>query len=129
MGRLKKKIGEEYQTIHGERGLEIFNFGITWTRSHKDGNIQRSLLDHALINKQNGINDYYKSLVDFSDHSMICMDLNIKVHKQRAHTITSRDFRKVRNNPKLLLTELAAIKWESLSEMSGIDEMEKFWTS
>ena len=124
-----KKVAEEYQTIIGECGLEVFNFGVTWNRTHKDGNILKSSLDHALTNKPNGINDYYKTLVDFSDHSMISVDLKIKVPKQKAHKITSRDLRKVRNNPKLLQTKLAGIKWESLSEMSDIDEMENFWTS
>ena len=74
-----KKVAEEYQTIIGECGLEVFIFGITWNRTHKDGNILNSSLDHALTNKPYGINDHYKTFVDFSDHSMISVDLNIKI--------------------------------------------------
>ena len=94
-----KKVAEEYQSLLGECGLELINFGITWSRSHKNGNVLRSSIDHALTNKPNFINDYFKIAIDYSDHSMIGVDLSIKVHKSQNNTITSRDLRKIRNNP------------------------------
>ena len=33
----------------GEYGLEILNFGNTWYRSHKDGTVLKSAVDHKYL--------------------------------------------------------------------------------
>merc|ERR1712025_28895 len=81
-----KKVAEEYQSLIGELGLEIFNFGITWSRNHKNGNVLKSSLDHALTNKPKFINDFYKVDIDYSDHSMVCVDLKFVVPKIHINT-------------------------------------------
>ena len=124
----QKKIAEEYLSMVGECGLEIINFGITWSRTHQDGNMLNSALDHALINKPTSVNDHYRIDIDYSDHSMICMDLNIEVPKLDNKIINSRDYRRIRANPKILLMELANIKWELMKDMENVDQMETFWT-
>ena len=96
-----KKVAEEYQSLLGECGLKLIKFGITWSRFHKNGNFLRSSIDHALTNKPKYVNDYSKIAIDYSDHSMISVDLNIKVPKLQNNTITSRDLRKIRSNPQL----------------------------
>ena len=44
----QKKQAEKYQSLVGECGLEIINFGMTWNRNHKNGNVLSSAIDHAL---------------------------------------------------------------------------------
>ena len=112
----------------GECGLEIINFGTTWSRTHQDGNMLKSALDHVLINKPTSVNDHYKLDIDYSDHCMICIDLNIEIPKLDNKIITSRDYRKIRANPKILLMKLANIKWELMKDMENVDQMETFWT-
>lgn len=91
-----KKVAEEYQLLIGKCGLELLNFGITWRR-----NIHASsALDHAFTNKPISIHSYNKVLIDYSDHSLVCVDLNFEVPKLQNITITTRDFRKIRSNPK-----------------------------
>ena len=46
-----KKIAEEHLSMIGECGLEILNFGITWSRTHNDGTIKKSSIDQAITNK------------------------------------------------------------------------------
>ena len=123
-----KKLSEEYQSLIGDNGLEVINFGITWKRHHKDGKNLSSAIDHALTNKLVAINDYHKTFLDYSDHEMISVDMNIKTDKLQGNNITSRDLRKLQSNPDYFLKELAKIKWESFSHMDDIDSMEKFWT-
>ena len=77
-----KKLAEEYQLIIGECGLEILNFGITWNRICKDG-VVKSAVDQAFTNKPYSIHNYFKTLIDYSDHDMICVDLNMKVSKSK----------------------------------------------
>lgn len=76
------------------------------------------------------INDYRKTFIDYSDHNMISVDLNIKIPKlQEKIIITSRDFRKLRRNPEFFLKELANVKWEVFRDMEDVDAMEEFWTN
>ena len=46
-----KKLAEEHQSMIGECGLELLNFGITWSRTHSDGNTIMSAIDQAFTNK------------------------------------------------------------------------------
>ena len=59
---------------------------------------------------------------------MICVDLNLRLPKLAKNTVTSRDYRRIRNNPNFFLKDLAKIKWESLKDMEDVDHMEKFWS-
>ena len=43
--------------------------------------------------------------------------------------ITSRDLRKLRNNPKFFLKHLSDINWSVLANFVDVDEMEDFWTT
>ena len=67
----------------GEYGLEILNFGNTWYRSHKDGTVLKSAVDHALINKTASVKNYFKTAINYSDHDMICVDLNVSIQKPK----------------------------------------------
>ena len=51
----QKKQAERYQSLVGECGLEVINFGITRTGKNKDGNTISSALDHALTNKPRSV--------------------------------------------------------------------------
>ena len=75
-------------------------------------------------NKPKYINDYCKIAIDHSDHSMISVDLSIKVPKLQNNTITSRDLRKIWSSPQSFLSELAMIQWESFKAMEDVDDME-----
>ena len=81
-----KKLADEYQLIVGECGLEILSFGITWNRVCRDA-VVKSAVDQAFTNKSSSIHKYFKFLIDYSDHDMICVDLNMKVSKSKVHTI------------------------------------------
>ena len=111
-----KKLAMEYQLMIGECGLEILDFGYTWSRTYQNGNILKSGVDHALTNKPESINNHCMKLIDYSDHNMICVDLNVRIPKSKENYITARDFRKLRSNPQFILNKLANIKWESLWE-------------
>ena len=52
------KQAEKYQSLIGECGLEIINFGITFN-SKKNANVLSSTLDHAITNKPVAVNDYH----------------------------------------------------------------------
>ena len=95
-----KKIAKEYQMMLGSHSLELINFGTTWRREHKDGKILSSAIDHAITNKLTLIKNYYKIDVNYSDHSLICVDLNLKIPKVQDGATTSRDYRKLRSNPR-----------------------------
>ena len=64
----------------GELGLETINFGITCYRTHKD-NLVKLAVDHAFTNKPKSIHSYYKSPIDYSDHSMICVEMSMNISK------------------------------------------------
>ena len=66
--------------------------------------------------------------INYSDHNMICVDLNVKVPKSQDGFRTARDYRKLRNNPQFFLNKLANIEWESLVKMEDVDSMESFFT-
>ena len=59
---------------------------------------------------------------------MISVDLNIKIPKLQEKIITSRDFRKLRRNPKKILKELVNVKWEVFRDMEDVDPIEEFLT-
>ena len=124
----QKKQAERYQSLIGECGLEVIDFGTTWI-GNKDGNVISSALDHAITNKSVAINNYHKTPIEYSDHSMISVDLIIKTHKSHKEIITSRDLRKVRRNPQHFLNELRSVKWEVFGDMEDVDPMEEFWTN
>ena len=125
----QKKQAEKYQSLIGECGLEVIDFGITFN-SNKNGEVISSALDHAITNKPIAINNYHKTFIDsdISDHYMISVDLNIKTPKLQEKVITSRDFRKLRRNPGYFLDELRKVKWEIYRDMEDVDPMEEFWT-
>ena len=74
-----------------EYGIEFINFGFTWSRTHKDGTVLKSAIDHAITNKPNFINEYYQNEIDFSDHNMVCFKLNFKVPKLQKSITTSKE--------------------------------------
>ena len=85
-----KKLAEEYQTLIFEGDLNVLNFGITWTRIHKGNNIKESAVDHEFTNSLKFISNHYKTQIDYSDHSMICVDLITKLPKSPISSTTSR---------------------------------------
>ena len=72
-----KKEAEQYQSMIGECGLEALDYGITWCRNHKNGKILKSAIDHTLTNKIASIKNYFKTGISYSDHSLICVDINV----------------------------------------------------
>ena len=125
----QKKQAEKYQSLIGECGLEIMDFGMTYN-GNKNGEVINSALDHAITNKPRAINNYYKTLIDanLSDHHMISVDLNIKTPKLQEKIIRARDCRKLRSNPEFFLKELRNVEWEILGNMEDVDPMEEFMT-
>ena len=120
------KQAKEYQTMISENGLEVIHFGKTYL--HRV-NGEESAIDHAITNKPESIKDYQKIEISYSDHDLICVDLNVKVTKLKDINNITRDYRKVRSNPKFLLNKLTEIKWESLTDMSNVKDMVQFWSS
>ena len=76
----QKKIAGEYQLMIGEYGLKLLNFGTTWSRQIKDTNVE-SALDHAFTNKPLSVDNYFKNMIGYSDHSLICVDLKWDIPK------------------------------------------------
>ena len=66
--------------------------------------------------------------IDYSDHSMICIDMNINVSRLKKHSIITRDMRKLKSNPQFFLKELSKLDWASFVNMSDVDKMEEEWT-
>ena len=118
-----RNLAEEYQLMIGMCGLELIDFGFTWNRQQK-----KSAIDHALTNKTSSIKDHYSVMIDYSDHNLICVDLDVKVVKQEQNVVTSRDYRKLRSNPKYLIKELCNIEWGTIGYMKDINDMVQFWT-
>ena len=119
-----KKLADEYHRLIGLCGLDLLNFGITWSRSQDNG----SALDHGLCNKPEAIKNYYKTDIDYSDHSLIIVDLNVKVPKLHDSISTARDLRKLRNNPQFFISRLKKVDWGAFGYMNSIDDMETLWT-
>ena len=57
-----KKLAEEYQTLIFENQFEVLNYGITWRRIDKEGNVKESAVDHAFTNNLVSIHKYFKTL-------------------------------------------------------------------
>ena len=72
------KLSEEYQLLIGECGLELMNYGITYSRIIESV-LRESALDHALTNKPEAIEDYFKVKINYSDHHLICVDVKCNV--------------------------------------------------
>ena len=108
-----KKLAEEYQLMIGECGLELLNFGFTWRRIIKNAQVSSSL-DHAFTNKPLSIHSYNKHMIDYSDHYLISVNLKLELPKLQNLNFTSRDFRKLRSNPKFFLNQLSKIDWDYL---------------
>ena len=72
------KQAKEYQTMISENGLDEIHFGKTFKRPNRE----ESAIDHALTNKLESIKDYQKIEIPYSDHYLICVDLNVKVTKK-----------------------------------------------
>ena len=53
------KTAEDYQLMIGECGLELLDFGITWSRIIESV-LKESAIDHALTNKPEAVKDYFK---------------------------------------------------------------------
>ena len=124
-----KKLAHEYQSMINEYQLEVLNFGITWTRIDKNNLIKESLIDHAITNNPDSVDKYYKIFIDYSDHQLICVDLKTEFLKLQNKCFTSRDYRKIRSNPRYFLNELAKVQWENFVSMVNVDEMQSFWTT
>ena len=122
-----KGLAEEYQMTIGENGLETLNFGYTWQRIINNI-VVKSAVDHAFTNRPNFIHDFYKIPIDYSDHSMICIDMNINVSRLKKHSTITRDMRKLKSNPQFFLKELSKLDWASFVNMSDVDKMEEEWT-
>ena len=89
-----KKLAEEHLSMIGECGLEILNFGITWSRTHNDGTIKKASIDQAITNKPIAVHSYHKKHIDYSDHSMICVNLDLTMKaNSRDQTNSCRDIR------------------------------------
>ena len=119
-----KNLADEYQRLIGLCGLDLLNFGITWSRSQENG----SALDHALTNKPEAIENYYKTDIDYSDHSLITVILNVKVPKLHDSISTARDLRKLRSNPHFFISRLKRVDWGAFGYMDSVDDMEILWT-
>ena len=76
------------------------------------------------------LHSYHKKPIEYSDHSMICinMDLSMKSNS-RAQTTTYWDLKKFRSKPQFFLNSLSKIDWSLLANFEDVDEMETFWTS
>ena len=103
----QSKQANEYQSIIGENGLEVIHFGKTYL--HRV-NREESAIDHALTNKPESIKDYQKIEIPYSDHGLICVDLNVKVTKLKDISSITRDYRKLRSNKTYFLNQLRNIK-------------------
>ena len=121
----QEKQAKEYQTMIGENGLDVIHFGKTWKRPNRE----ETAIDHALTNKPESIKNYQKIEIAYSDHDLIYVDLNVKVTKLEDISTITRDYRKVRSNQRNFLNQLKKIKWESLKDMSNVEDMVQFWTS
>ena len=85
----------------------------------------RFAIGYALVNKPESIKDHYKIDINYSDHSMIYIDMNIYTKlKKHIYTTHGRDFRKLRSNPKFFLKQLANINWETFKDMDDVYDME-----
>ena len=126
-----KKVAEQHQSMIGELGLHLFHFGITWTRSQKDGTIKRSSIDQAFTNRISTIHSYHKIPISYSDHSAIYVNVksNMRITNQSHQKTTTRDYRKLRSNPKFFLKKISEIDWISLASMEDVDKMEAFFTA
>ena len=120
------KTAEEYQLLIGECGLELLDFGLTWSRIIESV-LKESAIDHALINKPEAVKDHFKVKFHKSDHDLICVEMKINVQKIHRNSTTSRDYRKVRSNPQFLLRRLNKINWNALDNMT-LNDMVIFWT-
>ena len=67
------KTAEDYQLLIGECGLELLDFGFTWSRIIKSV-LKESAIDHDLINKPKAVKDYFK--VKFHKSDYLCGDEN-----------------------------------------------------
>jgi hypothetical protein len=120
------KTAEDYQLLIGECGLEILDFGFTWSRIIESV-LKQSAIDHALINKPEAVKDYFKVKFHKSDHDLIGVEVKINVQKIHRKSTTTRDYRKVRNNPQFLLRRLNKINWNALDNMT-LNDMVIFYT-
>ena len=122
------KTAEEYQLLIGECGLEVMDFGTTWSRIIESV-LKESAIDHALTNKLEAVKDYFKVKFHDSDHDLICVDVEFNVQKVHRNSTTTRDYRKVRSNPQFLLRRLNKINWNTMENMMNINDMVMFWTN
>ena len=91
------KQAKEYQTMISENGLDVIHFGKTFKRPNR----KESAIDHALTNKPEQNKDYQKIEIKYSDHDLIYVDLNVKVTRLKDIDNITRDYKKVRSNPKI----------------------------
>ena len=127
------KQAEEYQLLIGECGLDLIDFGSTWFRKQEYATCvrnQESALDHALVNKPEAIKDFFKIQINNfkTDHNLICVDVKTNVQKITKNSTTTRDYRKVRSNPKFFLKRLIWKNWNVLGSMSDVDDMVNFYS-
>ena len=123
-----KPVAEEYQKTISNFGLSVIDFGITWKRTHLDGSVHESAIDHGLINKLVHLKTFAKREVDYSDHCMIMMEVQCGIPRNHSGEPTqSRDFRKIRANPEYLQYALSNIDWTKLAKLKDVNEMVQYW--
>ena len=124
-----RKVSDEYLSVLANSGMELFNYGITWRRIHKDGKELASALDHAFCNKPVYATNREKIECNFSDHDAISVELQIGIPKRHEVIIKARDVRKLRSNPKYFRKVLSNIDWAKFTQMQTVEEMTEFFTS
>ena len=123
-----RAVADEYQKTISNCGLSLIDFGITWRREHKDGSVHESAIDHGLINKPVHLIEATKKEVDYSDHSLIMMEVQCGIPRNhKSQTIHARDLRKIRANPEYLQYALSNIDWTKLAQMEEVNKMVQYW--
>ena len=118
----------EYLSFQGENGLAFMRMGITFQRKHEDGKIIESELDHLLTNCPDEVKEHKPDDFDNSDHKIIMAEIYFGKTKEKKKSVVTRDLREVRQNPKLLKSEMAKQNWQELIGVEDVNEMVKSWT-
>ena len=124
-----QKLLQEYEAMMGENGLSFKRMGTTFERVHMDGRIIQSEIDHLILNCPNEVKEFGTFPFDSSDHKGIMAEINFETSKPEKKTVTSRDLRNVRKNPKILKDSVAKINWYQLLGMEDVNDMVEFWSS
>ena len=122
------KLGKRYEALLDEHNLTDFDYGYTWMRISQDGKVKRSALDQCITNSKKLILNIHKIEIDYSDHSAIVADIQTGPKAKKRGKVFTRDLRQIRRNPEMFQQMIANIRWEEMASMSGVDEMEEFYS-